>query len=500
MDLLSKIFRFLPHWFTRFFEKSLKSIPSLQKKIDDEYDTLLGQMEKSIKPYQGKVESRTTLPAKGISRTALFSELEGMAAQEQKRWQDGYVSGGVYHGDQDHINFLNSIYTLFSQSNPLHSDLFPSIVKFEAEIIAMTGSLLGRDRAKNASVCGSVSSGGTESILLAMKTYRDQAREERGITHPEIITCTTAHAAFDKAAHYFGIRQIRVPFDSNFKMNISETKKQINRNTIALVGSAPSFPHGVIDPIEELSELAVKHQVGLHVDACLGGFVLPFAKKLGYPVPLFDFELPGVTSMSADTHKYGYAAKGTSVVLYRTEALRHYQYYTTTEWPGGLYFSPTFAGSRPGALSAACYAALISTGEEGYLKNVDLILKTAEKIKNGIRSISDLKLFGDSLFVIAFGSDTFDIYRVLDLMAKKHWNLNGLHKPACLHLAVTLRQTTPGVAERFLSDLKESVEFVKKNPSAEGGLAPVYGLGATLPFRGLVSDLLKKYMDILYKP
>jgi glutamate/tyrosine decarboxylase-like PLP-dependent enzyme len=276
-------------------------------------------------------------------------------------------------------------------------------------------------------------------------------------------------------------------------------KKAINSNTIVIVGSAPTFPHGAIDPIAELSEIARGHGIGFHTDACLGGFILPWAEKLGYPVPLFDFRLPGVTSISVDTHKYGYAAKGTSVILYRGRDFLHHQYYTTTEWPGGLYFSPTFAGSRPGALSAACWAAMTSIGVQGYMNATQKILETAKIIKDGIRQIPELRLLGDPLFVVAFASDTFDIYKVLDYMGHKRWSLNGLHKPTCVHLCVTLRHTQASVAERFLADLQEAVAHVKDHPEEKGTMAPVYGMAATMPMRGLVSDMLKKYLDLMFK-
>jgi glutamate/tyrosine decarboxylase-like PLP-dependent enzyme len=423
--------------------------------------------------------------------------MEALHAHEQDAWKDGFVSGAVYHGDQEHIAFLNKVYAINSQSNPLHADVWPSTTKFEAEIVAMTADMLG---GAEQDVCGTVSSGGTESILLAMKTYRDRARQERGITRPEMVVPVTAHAAFDKASQYFNIKMVHIPVDETFSADVDAARRAITRNTVVLVGSAPAFPHGTIDPIESLSELAGERGIGFHTDACLGGFVLPWAEKLGYPVPPFDFRLPGVTSMSADTHKYGYAAKGTSVVLYRGQALRHYQYYTATDWPGGLYFSPTFAGSRPGALSAACWAAMTSMGAEGYLAATKKILETAETIKAGIRNIPELKPLGDSLFVIAFASGSLDIYKVLEAMAHKGWSLNGLHKPSCVHLCVTLRHTQPGVAERFLRDLGAAVDHVRANPEEKGTMAPVYGMASTLPLRGVVSDMLKRYLDLIYKP
>jgi glutamate/tyrosine decarboxylase-like PLP-dependent enzyme len=478
-----------------FLEKRLQKVPSFKAKIDKEYDEVMIDLEKSAKPYKNQYTVFTEIPTSGRSHADILNDMESMRAKEESHWKDGFISGAVYHGDQEHIDFLNQVYALNSQSNPLHTDVWPSATKFEAEIVAMTGNMLGGA----GNTCGTVSSGGTESIMLAMKTYRDYARENKRITRPEMIVPITAHAAFDKASQYFNIKMIHVPVDENFRADVNAIKRAISRNTIVIAGSAPSFPHGAIDPIEEMSELARERNIGFHVDACLGGFVLPWAEKLGYPVPKFDFRLPGVTSMSADTHKYGYAAKGTSVILYRNQELRHYQYYTTSEWPGGLYFSPTFAGSRPGALSAACWAALTSIGAEGYLSATKRILETAEKIKKGIREIPELRILGEPLFVVAFDSDSLNIYKVLDYMSHKKWSLNGLHKPTCVHLCVTLRHTQEGVAERFLADLREAVAHVKSHPEEKGSMAPVYGMAATIPMRGMVSELLKKYLDVIFK-
>jgi sphinganine-1-phosphate aldolase len=470
-----------------WLEKRIRKIPSISNKIDKEYDDIMAGLETSVKPYKNKYETFKQLPQVGRDRSEILRELEDLRAQEESSWKDGYVSGGVYSGDTDHIDFLNQVYAINSQSNPLHADVWPSTTKFEAEIVAMTADMLnGADQ----NVCGTLSSGGTESIMLAMKTYRDWARDKKGITRPEMIIPVTAHAAFEKASQYFGIKMIRIPVDENFRADVKAARKAVSRNTVVMVGSAPSFPHGTI---------ARQHGIGFHTDACLGGFVLPWAEKLGYHVPSFDFRLPGVTSISCDTHKYGYAAKGTSVILYRGQELRHYQYYTTTEWPGGLYFSPTFAGSRAGALSAACWAALTSIGAQGYMDATKKILETAAYIKEEIRKIPEIRLLGDPLFVIAFASDSLDIYKVLDDMTHKKWSLNGLHKPACMHICVTLRHTQPGVKERFILDLRSAVEHVKSHPEEKGSMAPVYGMAATMPMRGLVSDMLKKYLDLIFK-
>ena len=491
---LSRLHPRLAAW----LEKRLKSIPQVRSKLDAQYDDLLLELEGSVKPYREGFASYTRLPDTGCDKAEIIREVEALAEREAPRWKEGYASGAVYHGDEEHIAFLNRVYALQSQSNPLHADLWPSAAKFEAEIVSMTAHLLGAD-ATTDEICGVVSSGGTESILLAMKAYRDWARDRRNITAPEMIVPVTAHAAFEKAAHYFNIKLVRVPVDGHYRADVNAVRQAITRNTIAIGGSAPSFPHGAIDPIAALSELARERGVGFHTDACLGGFVLPFAEKLGYAIPLFDFRLPGVTSMSIDTHKYGYAAKGTSVVLYRGLELRHYQYFAAADWPGGLYFSPTLAGSRPGALSAACWAALIAIGEQGYLEATRQILETAKQIRAGIEMIPELRVLGDPLWTIAFASDTLDIYNIMDFMTERHWSLNGLHKPPAVHLCVTLRHTQPGVAARFIDDLKAAVAQVKGNPAAHGVMAPIYGMAATIPFRSMVGDMLKRYIDLLYK-
>jgi len=502
-SLFNKLFRKYPRALA-VMQKYLKSIPFVERRIEQQYDKIMEIWEPALKPYRDRFPTFTQLPPVGRSQEEILQEMEELKSVEESRWKDGFVSGAVYHGDQEHIDFLNRVYAINSQGNPLHSDLWPSTTKFEAEIVAMAANMLGAgaaggDGAAEEEICGVVSSGGTESILLTMKAYRGRAKAQQGINNPEMVVPVTAHAAFDKAAQYFNIKIKRVPVDRDYQADVAATKEALTKNTIVIVGSAPAFPHGAIDPIEELSELAHERGIGFHTDACLGGFVLPWAEKLGYEIPAFDFRLPGVSSISADTHKYGYAAKGTSVILYRGPELRRYQYYTTTDWPGGMYFSPTFAGSRAGALSAACWAAMVAMGEQGYMEATKRILETAALIKQGIKEIPELFILGDPLWVIAFGAETLDIYRLMEYMTEHYWNLNGLHHPACVHICVTLRHTQPGVAEKFIQDLKAAVEYVKMNPDVEGRLAPIYGMGATVPLKGMVDEMLKRYMDFLYQ-
>jgi glutamate/tyrosine decarboxylase-like PLP-dependent enzyme len=275
---------------------------------------MANQLLETLKPYQDDFERFEQLPERGLDRSDILELMERFRSIEQSKWKDGFVSGAVYHGNDEHIDFVNRVYAINSQSNPLHPEVWPSTSKFEAEIVSMTAKMLSAHQTSE-QIVGTVSSGGTESILLAMKTYRDWAKETKGISEPEIIAPTTAHAAFDKAGEYFGIKVMRVPVGIDFRADVKATEAAITDNTIALVGSAPPFPHGIVDPIEELSDIAYQRGLGFHTDACLGGFILPWAERLGYEVPPFDFRLPGVTSISVDTHKYGYAAKGTSVIL-----------------------------------------------------------------------------------------------------------------------------------------------------------------------------------------
>jgi glutamate/tyrosine decarboxylase-like PLP-dependent enzyme len=460
----------------------------------------MAELRRQLKPYGDQVPSFTALPADGLARTEVTGLVERLATAEEHAWRNGYASGAVYHGDPEHVAFLNRVYAAQSQSNPLHPDLWPSATKFEAEIVAMTASMLGGEHAApEEPVVGTVSSGGTESILLAMKTYRDFARERRGIASPEIVAPVTAHAAFDKAARFFDMPLVRVPVDGAYRADLAAMAAAVTERTAVVVGSAPNFPHGIIDPIPRIAALAAERGVGCHVDACLGGFILPWAERLGYPVPPFDFRLPGVTSMSADTHKYGYAAKGSSVVLYRGRDLRQFQYYTVTDWPGGLYLSPTFAGSRPGALSATCWAAMVSIGESGYTQAARRILDTGARIRDGIAAIDGLTVLGDPLWVIAFAAgDGLDVYQVMENMGHRGWSLNGLQRPAAVHIAVTLRHTLPGVADRFLADLAASVEEVRANPGVSTGMAPVYGMAAALD-AATVHQLLTGYLDMLFE-
>jgi glutamate/tyrosine decarboxylase-like PLP-dependent enzyme len=321
-----------------------------------------------------------------------------------------------------------------------------------------------------------VTSGGSGSIMHALLAYRDHARAERGITNPNVVKPETSHPAFDKGCHLFGIEVRNVPVDTATTVVRPEVvADQIDENTIAIVGSACNYGYGTVDPIPELSDLALERGVGLHVDGCLGGFILPFGQELGHDIPTFDFRLPGVTTISADTHKYGYGLKGTSTLLFRDKAVRNSQYFFRTDWTGGKYCSPGMDGSRSGGLLAATWASMVSLGRNGYLRYAEQIFDTAFAMQDAVRSHPELRIMGSPTFCFSFTSDVFDIYHVNDFMKLRDWRFNGQQYPNAIHMAVTRPQTQPGVVEAFTADLAEAVPYAVEHKDETPGSAAVYG-------------------------
>jgi glutamate/tyrosine decarboxylase-like PLP-dependent enzyme len=457
------------------------------------------------KPYQGRFESYRRFAAEGRDRESILQELSTIAGEEDAVWRTGQVSGTYYHAGDEHRAFLDKVFSLFSHVNALQLDLCPSMFKFEGEIVSMTAKMLNGDAVKahdpQDEVCGTVTSGGTESILMAMKVYRDRARAERGVTEPEIILPKTAHPAFHKAGEYFGIKMVLAPVvEPGFLVDVTAVEALINENTVALVGSAGNYPYGLIDPLERLSDLAQERGLGFHVDGCLGGFILPWAEKLGYDIPIFDFRLPGLTSMSADTHKYGFGPKGTSVILYRNQKLRRYQIYQIPDWPGGVYASPSMTGSRSGGLIAATWAAMVCLGEEGYLRAARALLGTAEQIKEGVAGIPELDIIGDPIFVISFRSDEVDVYHIHDFMRSKGWRFNAIQLPPGLHFCVTMPQTTvPDLAERLVRDLRAGVEYARSAAGTMAESGAMYAFSGAPEGHAMLSEMISSMFDYLYE-
>ncbi len=445
------------------------------------------------------------------------------------QWDKGKAFCLVYHPGEEIAQTVREAYNLFFYENALNPAAFPSLRNMESEVVSMCADLF-RGSGKE---CGNITSGGTESILLAVKTARDWAKQHKPeIKKPEIIVPETVHPAFHKAFHYFGIEGITVGLDENFRADIQQVKKAINSNTIMLVGSAPSYPHGVIDPISELANLALEHKVLMHVDACVGGFFLPFLRKLGYPVYDFDFFVEGVTSISADLHKYGFAAKGASVIIYKDNALRKHQFFVHTTWPGGIYGSPTLSGTRPGGSIAAAWTALHCIGEQGYMDLCKETMETVRQLKDGFAAIPEISLIGKpDMSLLAIGSETIDIYAVGDELSNKGWMFDRQQNPASLHFTVSTihRQSV----KEFLEDLNLAVEKVNRfslramsdnlkikavrtlssvlpaglisriqamsagNKSLPGRLAPLYGMMGALSGSGDLETIVLNLLDRL---
>jgi glutamate/tyrosine decarboxylase-like PLP-dependent enzyme len=366
---------------------------------------------------------------------------------------------------------MSEAYNMFLSENCLDPSVFPSILKMETDVVRMIANLL---RGGEGAV-GHVTSGGTESIMLALKTARDKARFERPeITAPEMVLPQTAHAAFHKAAHYLGIKPVVTTFDSRtFRADVQAMRDAVTENTIMLVASAPCYSQGVIDPIGEIGALAQEKKLLFHVDACVGGIHLSIMRKLGYTVPDFDFTVPGVTSISADMHKYGYAAKGSSTILYRDKSLRRYQIFACTDTTAYTLINPNVLSSRSAGPLASTWAILNYLGEAGYARIVQEVQETARRLIDGINRIDGLYVLGQpDMCMFSFASDVINVYQLADEMKKRGWYLQGQfstpNSPRNLHVSVSYG--TLAKADAMLNDLCECVGIVKQSKPLDSAM------------------------------
>ncbi|MFQ3244461.1 MAG: sphinganine-1-phosphate aldolase [Arenicella sp.] len=367
----------------------------------------------------------------------------------------------------------------------------------ENEIISATASILNATD----EVCGLVNSGGTESCLLAVKTYRDMEKDKRRVKKPEMIIPETAHVAWYKASEYFGVKIRQVPLDDNLVPDLKKLKKMINRNTVMILRSAPEHPHGTIDPIEAIGKIAQQHNIPLHVDACVGGFILPFMEMNGEDIPKWDYRVPGVTSISADIHKYGYAAKGASTITYRNLDYLRYQIFAQPNWSGGVFASSALLGTRLSGAYAGAWAALQYFAIDGYKKLADETLQAVNKLKHGITSIPELEIMENPqgpLFAYKSRDANVNIFAVGDQMDGKGWKVNRNQKPDGLHAMVTAQHLK--AVDEYLIDLKAAVEIVKANPElANQGQAATYGMMAHVPLRGMIKKKVLEMYSELYR-
>src|SRR5438270_2113274 len=394
------------------------------------------------------------LPEHGMQDDEILAALQHKRPRAG-RWQGGRTFGLVFDGGPDVRHIAETVATMFLHENALNTAAFPSLAEIQSEVVAACAHLFhgGPETA------GFMTSGGTESILMAVKAARERARHERGITAPEMVVAESAHAAFHKAAHDFGLAVHTVPVRADFRADVDAMAARVNERTALVVGSAPQYPQGVIDPIPALADLAAAIGASMHVDACMGGFVLPFMERNGEQVPPWDFRVPGVTTLSADVHKLGYAPKGASVILHRTKELRRYQTFVFDGWLGGMYASPNMQGTRAGLPMATAWAVMHKLGIEGYCGLTATAIDAARRITAGVRHVPGIRVLGEpEAHLLAIAGDGTDVFAVGDAMRRRGWYLDRQGPPDSLHLTVSAGNAP--VVEEFLRDLQASVAEV----------------------------------------
>jgi glutamate/tyrosine decarboxylase-like PLP-dependent enzyme len=399
------------------------------------------------------------LPEQGLSKDEIVARLQAKRAHDA-RWQDGRTFGMVFDGGSAVHEVADAVAPMFLHDNALNTRAFPSLGEIQSEVVGATADLLHAP----AGAAGFMTSGGTESILVSVKAARDRGKAERGITAPEMVLADSAHAAFHKAAHYFGVTVHTVPVRADYRADVEAMAAAVNANTVLVVGSAPQYPQGVIDPIPELAAIAAEVGASFHTDACMGGFVLPFMEMLGYEVAPWDFRVEGVTTISADIHKLGYAPKGASVVVHRTKELRRYQTFVFEDWLGGLYASPGMQGTRPAMPMATAWAVMHHLGIEGYKRLTATTIDTARRMMQGVRDIDGLTVLGEPeahLLAIAADAgwgDRLDVFALGDALERRGWFHDRQKPPDSLHATVSAGNAP--VIEDYLHDLAASVDEV----------------------------------------
>lgn len=442
------------------------------------------------------MSNKIQIPETGRNPEEILKDMDSFKANDYD-WNKGKVFCLTYPVDNSHHDFLKETYGKFISENFLNPMAFDSLKKMEREVVRMSLDLLNGD---DESV-GTMTSGGTESILMAVKAAREYAKKHKPwILKPELVCPASAHVAFEKACKYFGVKYVPVKLNDDFKVNMKAMKKAIGRNTIMLMGSAPQYPQGVIDPINEIAALAKKKNLLCHVDACVGGFMLPWLEQLGADIPPFDFRIDGVTSISADLHKYGFAAKGASVILYKEMNYMKHQFFITTTWSGGIYASPNIPGTRPGGAIAAAWATLNKFGKNGYLEQAKKTISVANDFKERINTIDGLEICGDpkaTLFSFKSTKKELDIFAIADIMIEKGWFFDRQQFPSSIHM--TIMPTHVEYIDDFMTDLSSAVEHVLEHPElAESGNAAMYGMMAKLPVRGLVKKSVEQVMQSMW--
>lgn len=481
------------------------------------------------------IRPRYKFPMHGRKADDIDNQLRE-AGERDASWKDGKTFSLVFYAGEDVSEVTRKAYEAYRYENGLNPTAFPSLRKFENEVVSMTIDLMNGDD----DVVGNMTSGGTESILCAVKAAHSWAKKNKPtITAPEMVVPISVHPAFDKAAYYFGIKMVHVPVNpTDLRADVKAMEAAVNANTIMIVGSAPAYPHGVVDPIEELGAIALKNNLWMHVDACVGGYMLPWVELLGYTVPPFDFRVAGVCSMSMDLHKYGYSAKGGSCVLYKNSELRKHQYFVYTGWTGGIYASPSVAGTRPGGAIAAAWAVLNYLGTEGYMRLAKDVMDASQKVRDAVAAIDDIYIIGNPhMCVMAIGSDKLPVFNIGDELSAKGYHIDRQQNPDSLHLTISWGNVK--AIDQFIIDLQEAVaksrkfsvhklssqftvglvktagkllseermskftNFLAKMGGGDGPpkrTAAMYGMMGALPNKGDIDELILDMLDGLNKP
>ncbi len=401
---------------------------------------------------------RKQLPARGTDWPSLREQLQALGSDDVD-WRRARTAVYVFNAGEDVLNVAKEAYSLYQSENALGPAAFPSLRRMESEVVEIGLSLLGAPDG----ACGDLTSGGSESIFLAVKACRNQARAEGRVADRGcLVLPRSAHPAFDKAAGVLGLRVVRVPVAADLRADVRAMAEAITRDTLMIVGSAPCFPYGVIDPIAELGALARETGTWLHVDACVGGYFAPFARLNGQALPAFDFAVPEVRSISADLHKYGYAAKGASTLFHRSEAQREHQVFTFDAWPAGGMRTATAAGTRPGGAIASAWAVLHYLGVDGYRAKARAVTDTRVKLITGIRAIPELCTWGEpQLGLFSYGSEQLDIFAVWKQLALRGWFTGLLTEPRGIHLMLSPAHAQ--VADEYLADLRDATDAVRRS-------------------------------------
>jgi glutamate/tyrosine decarboxylase-like PLP-dependent enzyme len=498
-------------WLSGGHKQLWKKIPFIHKKVDDEIRKMKERNDEETKTYYNKLVEKlwangitnidvndiNTIQNAGFNKETLMSYLHALKDMDAT---PKLISGTIYDDcDNKHKEIMQTAYQMYAYTNPMHIDLFHSVVFMEKNLIVMISKLLGNTEHQ----CGSITNGGTESIFLALKTYRDMkcaksmpngfftTANDANVHKINIVAPDTVHCSVDKLCHYLNIQLIKIKSNDEHRVSVCDILKTVNKYTACVILSAPSYGFGIMDDIENIAPMLKERGIPVHVDACLGGFVWMFQEK--DVVSKYSFHVNGVTSVSACLHKYGYSHKGVSCILYRDESFLKYQYFVTADWDGGLYVSPTILGSRSGGLVAQAWAGFLSRGYNEYRDSSNKIIQIAKYAHEKLQGVRECRIYPLDLHIVCFdvGKDTYKLY---DYLVAKGFNLNALQNPAAIHLCVTKTHD-----EVVINAMVEEIETFMKCKEAlqyKEDLAPIYGMKASIPINQneILNECISSYL------